>query len=180
MACMKMYVEMMEEAICKYRKANGVQNGSDDSDQDEMTYFTSAAPSSSSYSPSRSRRRRSDRSPSPEPIAISTPSHQLTLKQRDSLMEVISQEWTKEGLSGVWKGSNATFIYMMSSKLLEAWSRGFLSAVLSIPDPGVTKALGPSADLLDTNYPWASLGLAVAAAVITGLALAPLDLVRTK
>jgi len=95
-------------------------------------------------------------------------------------MEVIGQEWTKEGIAGVWKGSNTTFIYTLASKTVESWSRGVLSAILNIPDPGVTPSLGPSADLLDTNYPWASLGLAVAAAVITGLALAPLDLVRTK
>jgi fusion and transport protein UGO1 len=95
-------------------------------------------------------------------------------------MEIISQEWTKEGMYGVWKGSNITFLYVLASKGIESWARGLLSAVFNVPDPGVTTALGPSADVLDTNYPWASLGLAVAAAVLTGLTLAPLDLVRTK
>jgi len=95
-------------------------------------------------------------------------------------MEVISQEWTKEGAWGVWKGSAATFSYTLSSKTIESWSRGVLSAILNIPDTGVATGLGPSADILDATYPWASLGLAVAAAVMTGLILAPLDLVRTK
>lgn len=92
-------------------------------------------------------------------------------------MDVISQEWTKEGAWGVWKCSNATWMYLFLNKSLEGFSRAFLSAILNIPDPG---ALGAASDLLDTNYPWASLGLAVAAAALTGLILAPLDLVRTK
>lgn len=93
---------------------------------------------------------------------------------------MIGQEWTKEGAWGVWKGSNTTFVYSFLLKILESWSRGVLSALLNVPDPGTVAGLGAASDLVDTSYPWSSLGVAVAAAVAAGLILAPLDLVRTK
>ena len=95
-------------------------------------------------------------------------------------MEVISQEWSKEGAWGVWKGTNATFVYSLLVKTVENWSRGLIAALVNVPDPGVLNGLGVSADVIDTSYPWASLGVAVAAAVVTGLVLSPLDLVRTQ
>lgn len=157
------------------------QYGSD-SDPDEPAYFTSSAPSAHSYTPSRSRRRNSDRSLSPPPRSPKTipPSHQLSLKRADSLLEVISQEWTKEGAWGVWKATNATFIHSLLLTTLENWSRGVFSAIFNVPDPGAIVGLGAVTDVIDTPYPWASLGVAVAASVVTGLLLAPLDLVRTK
>lgn len=90
-------------------------------------------------------------------------------------MEVISQEWSKEGVWGVWKGSNATFIYGFLLKTLENWSSSMISAILNIPDPGLA-----AADVVGSPSPWTSLGVAVAAAATAGLILAPLDLVRTK
>ena len=54
-----------------------------------------------------------------------------------------------------------------------AWSTSFLSAVLSLPDPGVT-------DVADSSHPMASLAVAVAATALTALLLAPLDVIRTK
>lgn len=80
----------------------------------------------------------------------------------------------------MWKGSNATFVYAFLLKTLESWSRGVLAALLNVPDPGTVVGLGAATDLVDTSYPWSSLGVAVAAAVTAGLVLAPLDLVRTK
>jgi len=95
-------------------------------------------------------------------------------------MEVVSQEWTKEGAWGVWKGTNTTFVYTILVKTVESWSRGLIAALMNVPDPGALNGLGPAVDIIDASYPWASLGVAVAAAVATGLILSPLDLVRTK
>lgn len=92
-------------------------------------------------------------------------------------MEVISQEWTREGAWGVWKASNATFMYSVLHSTLEKWLKGMLSAALNVPDQGLA---GVAAELVDAQYPWASLGVAIGAAVTSGLILAPLDLVRTK
>jgi fusion and transport protein UGO1 len=156
---------------------------SDESDPDEPAYFTSSAPQSSSYSPSRSRRRHiTDRSGYviPSPGSSSSVPHQLALKRPDSILEVISQLWSVEGAWGVWKGSNATFIYSVLFKTVETWSRSLIAAIVNVPDPGMIAGLGLNVDVADSPYPWASLGVAVAAAATSGLLLAPLDIVRTK
>jgi fusion and transport protein UGO1 len=95
-------------------------------------------------------------------------------------MEVISQEWTKEGAWGVWKASNATFMYSLLLQTIEQWSRGLFSAAFNVPEAAVTLGLNATTELVDSPYPWASLAVAVAAAVSAGLILAPLDLIRTK
>jgi fusion and transport protein UGO1 len=94
-------------------------------------------------------------------------------------MEVISQVWQKESAWGVWKGSNATFIYTVLQSLLENWSRSLLSALFNVPDIGLRDDLDRLIDVA-SPYPWASLFVAGAAAVATGLILSPLDLVRTR
>ncbi len=150
-----------------------IQYPSDDSDPDEPAYFTSSAPSSLSYSPSRRRRRHdSDGSYTP-PAKTSTPAHHLVLKRSDSILEVISQEWTKEGGWGVWKASNTTFVYSLLLQSLEKWSSGLWSALLNVPDEVTTELSG-------SPYPWASLAVALAAAATAGIILAPIDLIRTK
>lgn len=69
-------------------------------------------------------------------------------------------------------------MYAFLIKTVENWSRGLLSALLNIPDPGILT--GSSPEMIDSQYPWASVGIAVGAAVASGLILAPLDLIRTK
>lgn len=69
-------------------------------------------------------------------------------------------------------------MYAILTKTLENWSRGLLSALLNIPDPGLLT--GGSPEVIDSQCPWASLGVAVGAAIASGLILAPLDLIRTK
>ncbi|CAG8980078.1 hypothetical protein HYALB_00013480 [Hymenoscyphus albidus] len=157
---------------------------SDDSEGDEPAYFTTNVPPQPTPTPASRRRRHSstteDSSATPSrPSTASRPTtatHQLSLKRADSLLEVISQEWSKEGSWGVWKASNATFIHSLLLQTIEQWSRGLFSAMFNVPETG----LNVSASLADSPYPWASLAVAVAAAVSTGLVLAPLDLVRTK
>ncbi|KAI8625543.1 mitochondrial carrier domain-containing protein [Xylariaceae sp. FL1651] len=153
-----------------------------DSDPDEpASYFTSSAP----YTPTpsiRSRRRR-ESSPPPESPKINTkatlPSHQLVLHRPDSILDVISQLWSKESAWGVWKGTNATFLYTVLQSLLENWGRSLLSALLNVPDLGMKDDVDRLVDIA-SPYPWASLCVAAAAAVATGLILAPLDLIRTR
>ncbi|KAI2613382.1 mitochondrial carrier domain-containing protein [Hypoxylon sp. NC1633] len=151
-----------------------------DSDPEESAYFSSNAP----YTPtpsSRSHRRRV--SPSIDvpksPTKDSVLPHQLILKRPDSIFDVISQLWTKESAWGVWKGTNATFLYTVLQSLLENWSRSLLSALLNVPDLGLKDDVDRLIDIA-SPYPWASLCVAAAAAVATGLILAPLDLVRTR
>ncbi|CAL3970262.1 unnamed protein product [Diplocarpon coronariae] len=155
-----------------YRESAYRNYHSDDSDPDEPAYFTSSAPSGHSCSPTG--RRRQSVSPSPTSSLPASPVNHLVLKRTDSVLEVISQEWSKEGARGVWKASNTTFVYNLLLQTLEKWSRGLLSALLNVPDPEI------SAGLIGSTYPWASLGVAIAAAATAGVILAPLDLIRTK
>lgn len=94
-------------------------------------------------------------------------------------MGVCSALWQKEGIWGVWKGTNATFLYTVLQSVLENWSRSFLSAIFNVPDLGVKEDIDRLVDIA-SPYPWASLFVAATAAVATGVLLAPLDLVRTR
>ncbi|KAG7289178.1 hypothetical protein NEMBOFW57_005541 [Staphylotrichum longicolle] len=177
--------EAAEEA--KQRHANQRINMYDegaafdsDSDLDESAFFTSHQPRSPSPTLARSKNpRRPGHSPSPRPSAKPVPAHQLAIRTPDSVLEVIAQLWQKEGAWGVWKGSNATFIYSVLQSLLENWSRSLLSALFNVPDLGVKNDMDRLVDIA-SPYPWASLFVAAAAAVATGLILSPLDLIRTR
>jgi len=164
-----------------------------DSDQDEPSYFTQSAPSRHERRPSthsRSRRRTPSSHSASSTRAPSSPhhSHKLNLRRSDSIMEVIGQLWQHSGATGLWKATNATFIYNVLSKAIETWSRSLLSALMNLPDPAtlsaspgdvVAGAIG-GLDVADSPSPILSLGIAVAAAAIAGVLLAPLDLVRTR
>ncbi|EON62996.1 hypothetical protein W97_02222 [Coniosporium apollinis CBS 100218] len=164
--------------------------------EDMPSYFTPAAPASklassyrrtSPHSPS-GRRRPTSRSASSTPTPSSSspsPSYKLDLRRSNSLLEVLSQLWSKEGAWGVWKGTNATFVYNVLFKTIESWTRSLLAALLNVSDPGLlagnTSGFGAGGlDVIDSTSPLASLGCAVAAAGIAGCVLAPLDIVRTR
>ncbi|KAI1814943.1 mitochondrial carrier domain-containing protein [Poronia punctata] len=153
-----------------------------DSDPDEPSYFTSNDPYNTPTRSSRSRRRQDSsppiQSPKINPKATLLP-HQIELRRPDSIIDVISQLWSKESAWGVWKGTNATFLYTILQSLLENWGRSLLSALLNVPDLGVKDDVDRLVDIA-SPYPWASLCVAAAAAVATGLMLAPLDLIRTR
>ncbi|KAH8664622.1 mitochondrial carrier domain-containing protein [Xylariales sp. PMI_506] len=152
-----------------------------DSD-DEPSYFTSNVPVYATPTPSARPSQRRAASPLQSPKlskAPEAPAHQLSLRRPDSIFDAISQLWSKESAWGVWKGSNATFLYSVLQSLLENWSRSLLSALLNVPDLGVKDDVDRLIDIA-SPYPWASLCVAAAAAVTTGLILAPLDLVRTR
>ncbi|KHO01405.1 Mitochondrial carrier domain protein [Metarhizium album ARSEF 1941] len=152
-----------------------------DSEGDEPAFFTSNAPGTPT--PSYSRRLGSHRAPSPRqsqvPKRPMVPEHYLAIRKPDSILDVIAQLWQKDGAWGVWKGSNATFLYSVLQSLLENWSRSFVSAIFNVPDLGVKDDIDRLIDIA-SPYPWASLFVAATAAVATGVLLSPLDLVRTR
>ncbi|KAI5857439.1 mitochondrial carrier domain-containing protein [Durotheca rogersii] len=153
-----------------------------DSDPEESAFFGASTP----YTPTPSSRSGTRRGSSPAvsptrkvPDKAVLPPHQLLLRRPDSIFDVISQLWAKESVWGVWKGTNATFLYTVLQSLLENWSRSLLSALLNVPDLGLKDDVDRLVDIA-SPYPWASLCVAATAAVATGLILAPLDLVRTR
>ncbi|KAH7135347.1 mitochondrial carrier domain-containing protein [Dendryphion nanum] len=166
---------------------------SDESDDDSPSYFTSTAPrprsqySENTRSPERSPQRRRPRH-TPSRSDASTPTQapppaarRLELRKADSLFEVIAQLWQKESAWGVWKGTNATFIYNFLLKTTESWTRSMLSALLNIPDPmGISAGGLGGLDIIDSPSPLLSLAVAVTASAIAAFTLAPLDLIRTR
>lgn len=156
------------------------QDPASDSDQDEPAYFTSNVPATPTPSYPRSQRQRSPPSESPKtPAKATLPPNYLQLRRPDSILDVISQLWQKEGAWGVWKGSNASFLYTILQSLMENWSRSLLSALFNVPDLGVKDNVDRLVDIA-SPYPLASLFVAAAAAIATGLVLSPLDMVRTR
>ncbi|KAM3457683.1 hypothetical protein MY5147_009477 [Beauveria neobassiana] len=162
----------------------GIQDHDSDSEGDESTFFTYNGPDT----PATTRRggslteRHASPLTSPKPVKRQQsvmPEYYIPLRRPDSVTEVIGHLWRKDGAFGVWKASNATFLYTVLHSLLENWSRSFLSAVFNVPDLGLREDIDRIIDIA-TPYPWASLFIAATAAVVTGLVLAPLDLVRTR
>ncbi|KUI70685.1 Mitochondrial fusion and transport protein ugo1 [Cytospora mali] len=150
------------------------------SEGDEPAYFTTNVPHTPS--PVQRRRRRSSTPPPESPKTIKKPelpAHMLNIRRPDSITEVMGQLWQREGAWGTWKGTNITFVYTVLQSLLENWSRSLLSALFDVPDLGLKTDMDRLVDLA-SPYPWAALGIAAAAAVVTSLILSPLDLVRTR
>lgn len=176
--------ESLYDQVCRVcsmslKASNSVQYPESDSD-DEPSYFTSNAPYQTPTPSNRSQRRAASETESIKPASAPELSpHQLNIKRPDSILEVIAQLWSKESAWGVWKGSNATFLYTVLQSLMENWSRSLLSALLNVPDLGVKDDVDRLVDIA-SPYPWASLCVAAVAAVATGLVLAPLDTVRTR
>ncbi|PFH55766.1 hypothetical protein XA68_17650 [Ophiocordyceps unilateralis] len=165
------------------RDVSDYGNLDSDSEGDEMAYFTSGAPETPTPS-YRGRVSRPRRAQSPEQFPqrarqSATPDHHLSLRRPDSVLDVVGQLWQRDAAWGVWKGSNATFLYTVLQSLLENWSRSFLSAVMNVPDLGVKEDIDRLVDIA-SPYPWASLFVAGSAAIATGVLLSPLDLVRTR
>ncbi|KAI1466702.1 mitochondrial carrier [Daldinia caldariorum] len=156
------------------------EGGESDSDPEGSSYFTTNNPyTPTSSSKSTKRRDSSPAEPAKSPVRPVVLPHQLALKRPDSIFDVLSQLWSKESIWGVWKGTNATFLYTVLQSLLENWSRSLLSALLNVPDLGLKDDVDRLVDVA-SPYPWVSLCVAAAAAVATGLILSPLDLVRTR
>ncbi|KAF3902588.1 hypothetical protein ABW21_db0207849 [Orbilia brochopaga] len=98
---------------------------------------------------------------------------QIRPRKVGSVGDMLSALWNKEGVWGVWKGSNSTFVYTVLTSTIEAWTQSFLSAVLNVPDPSLT-------EIIDCPTPLTALCIVVASSAITALLLAPLDIVRTR
>jgi len=165
-----------------------------ESDEDSPSYFTPTRPVHTRFengSPRRKRRTSDTSTTAPTPVKSGSESHSqhiLRIKQHDSVLEVLASVWTYSGATGLWKATNATFVYNVLVKAVESWTRSLLCALANLPDP-VGLSHGPSelvasamggVDVSDSPSPLISLAVAVVASAVAGLLLSPLDLVRTR
>lgn len=94
-------------------------------------------------------------------------------------MDVVAQEWSIEGASGVWKGSNTTFFYGLAWTMVESFVGGLTAGALDVPYLGLVGGKG-YINVAESSSPLGSFGVAVFSALATSLILAPLDMIRTK
>ncbi|KAK0343378.1 hypothetical protein LTR12_002700 [Friedmanniomyces endolithicus] len=161
-------------------------------------YFSSRAPRS------RSPRKRRRTPPNDELSPTPTPrnrreqedpelEYKLRLKRPDSITHAISALYTTSGAVGLWRATNCTFLYSALLRTTDAFLRSLLLAILGLPEisgpeqNGLGTALGvpgsmgfSGLDLSDSPNPLGSLIVVGVSSCITGLLLAPLDLIRTR
>lgn len=110
---------------------------------------------------------------------IDTPKskHALTIKNPNSLMDVLSQLWTNSGPTSPWKASNATFIYSLLLPTLNTFIRSLLSAIIGLPEDDVSSSMAD--DILTATSPLATLGLSFISSSLSAIVLSPIDTART-
>lgn len=172
--------------VFRQRLTTGQTYSDSESDEETPSYFV---PTSPDETPSRrpSRRNPLSRSQShhSQPKTTAPEPPMLALSHPDSILEVISQIWGKEGVFGVWKGTNSTFVYGVLLRTIETWLRSCFSALLDLPDPGLfqsgirLQSVGSPA-ILDSPNPALSVAVVVLAAGMAGFILSPIDMVRTR
>ncbi|VVT48821.1 uncharacterized protein SAPINGB_P001968 [Magnusiomyces paraingens] len=87
--------------------------------------------------------------------------------------DLISAIHGRDGLRGIWRAVNTSFIMDALQVTIEAWLSGFYASLTGVPDP----------HFLDVAYsptPGVSLLTVVAAATTTAVILAPLSIIRTR
>jgi fusion and transport protein UGO1 len=108
-------------------------------------------------------------------------------------MHAISALYNTSGAVGLWRANNTTFVYSILLRTTDSFIRSLLLAILGLPDipgpeqgglaPGLTMSGGAGfsgIDLSDSPNAIGSLIVIGLASCLTGLLLAPLDLVRTR
>lgn len=106
-----------------------------------------------------------------------TNKHALTLKNPNSLMDVLSQLWTNSGPTSPWKASNATFIYSLLLPTLNTFIRSLLSAIVGLPEEDVSSSMAD--DILTATSPLATLALSFISSSLSAMVLSPIDTART-
>ncbi|PPJ54683.1 hypothetical protein CBER1_05981 [Cercospora berteroae] len=171
----------------------------EDSDRsdDIPDYFSATAPRS--RSPRRRKRTppSEDLSPTPRPRNRTQPGAAddvvIRVKKPESVMQAVSALYNTSGAVGLWRANNTTFLYSILLRTTDSFIRSLLLAILGLPDiagpdqgglgPGLNLSAGvgfSGIDLSDSPNPVGSLFVIGLASCLTGLLLAPLDLVRTK
>lgn len=92
--------------------------------------------------------------------------------QNSTIRTVISALWDKEGIFGLWKAQNVSYIYNILFSIIESWTSSFLSSVLSFPDF--------FSYAIDFDHLISSFFISLASSAFTSFLLAPIDTARTR
>ncbi|KAF2170728.1 hypothetical protein M409DRAFT_18701 [Zasmidium cellare ATCC 36951] len=179
------------------------EDETEDSDSDRSDdipdYFTATAPRSRSPRKRRRTPPSEDLSPSPTPRPRNrkeqdaVEDYKVRVKKPDAIMHAISALYNTSGAVGLWRASNTTFLYSILLRTTDSFIRSLLLAILGLPElpgpdqgglaPGLSASGGAGfsgIDLSDSPNAIGSLIVVGLASCLTGLLLAPLDLVRTR
>ncbi|RPA72186.1 hypothetical protein BJ508DRAFT_419596 [Ascobolus immersus RN42] len=149
-----------------------------DSDSD-TPYFSDQLPTRSKKSSTTpSKPRRLPTTPSGYVVPPTTddtlsPPHHLTLPPSPGIISVIRSTYDREGLLGIWKSNNATFLYTLLFETIQPYTSSLLSALVGLPEYDLST-------IADADAPLVAVGTIVASFAITSLVLAPLDIARIK
>ncbi|CAI1859925.1 hypothetical protein SEUBUCD646_0B05690 [Saccharomyces eubayanus] len=102
-----------------------------------------------------------------------TDSSLIIMPQSLHTIDVINSLFDQEGIRGLWKANNTTFIYNFLSLSIDTWFTGLLSSFLGVPDPYFMEVINSS----DISK---SFILALGAGIFTSIILLPVDLIRTR
>lgn len=172
----------------------------EDSDRsdDVPEYFSATAPRSRSPRKPKKTPPSDNLSQSPTPRPRNrreqdTDEFKIQIKKHESIMHAISALYNTSGAVGLWRATNTTFLYSILLRTTDSFIRGLLLAILGLPDipgpdqgglaPGLSMSGGAGfsgIDLSDSPNAIGSLIVVGLSSCITGLLLAPLDLVRTR
>ncbi|EDO19526.1 hypothetical protein Kpol_1018p58 [Vanderwaltozyma polyspora DSM 70294] len=109
--------------------------------------------------------------------------NETSLIQPESLnvMDVMNSLIEKEGIRGLWRANNTTFIYNFLNLTLTVWFIGLFSPFLGISDPNFLDSI------LQSNITYSSMKelkvsvvLTLCSNALTNIIIMPLDLIRTK
>ncbi len=90
-----------------------------------------------------------------------------------NILDIVSGLIAKEGPRGIFKAVNTSFLMNALQYTIQSWISGFISGLLSIPDPlFVDISHSPNANL--------SLGLSVLSHVVTSMVLSQIALIRMR
>ena len=157
-------------------------NSSDDDNDGIPDYFTANRTLSRSRSPRKRRRTpppSTSQSPTPRPSRRKIPpslssEHSLHLRRPSSITHALSQLYLTSGALGLWRGTNASFLYTTALRTTETFIRSLLLALSGLPETDNTL------DLADNPHALTSLLVVGVASALTGLLLSPLDTLRTR